>query len=268
MGKPTNARLIVLGLLLLAGASACERGIVKESSIIASSTAQFTFDLSAAPNVLYATDARRDSSLIKLVVKDGGAPVKDAVVYFTIQVGPAMFSDYSRRVTSVSNEVGIASATILGPLLSEFDQADANVIVSAEVETTAPQIYFKQVSLSVLGPAAAGITMSLTAYPSILTAFDTARDTSVITAVLRNGIIPVEGAAVHFTVRSGPGIFTGWIWDVTVVSNENGIASVNLLGPMASEMAGTSADIIVSAEVQTTPTALYREFTIKVQKAP
>jgi len=153
MGKPTNAGLIILGLLLLAGASACERGIVKESSIIASSTAQFTFELSASPNILFATETRRDSSLIKLVVKDGGIPVKDAVVYFSVQTGPAMFSDYSWRIAVVSNENGIASATLLGPLRSEIGVYEATVIVSAEIEATAPQAYYKEVALKVLRSA-------------------------------------------------------------------------------------------------------------------
>lgn len=152
MAKPINARLLVLGLSLglMFGAAACERSLVKESAVYSTATARFTFELTASPNIILANESKRDTSLVKLVVKDGGVPVKDAVVYFTIVGGPAMFSDYTYRIAAVSNENGIATATVLGPLWEEIGSSDATVIVSAEVETIAPQAYYKEISLKVL----------------------------------------------------------------------------------------------------------------------
>jgi hypothetical protein len=143
VNKPPKARFLVPGLVLalLVGSAACERSLVKESPVFTASTAQFTFELSASPNILMATEAKRDTSLIKLVVKDGGAPIKDAVVHFTIVAGPAVFSDFSYR---------IASATVLGPLWAEFGSYDAAVLISADVETTAPQDYYKEILLKIL----------------------------------------------------------------------------------------------------------------------
>jgi hypothetical protein len=155
MAKPPKARLLVLGLglALMIGAAACERNLAKESSVLATATAQFTFELTASPNILLVNELKRDTSLIKLVVKDGGVPVKDAVVYFTVVSGPAMFSDYTYRFAAGSNENGIAAATLLGPLWAEIGNYDTSVIVSAEVETTTPQSYYKEVSLKVLRAA-------------------------------------------------------------------------------------------------------------------
>lgn len=152
MVKPPKARLLLLGLglALMIGTAACERNLVKESPVFATATAQFTFELTASPNILLATELKRDTSLIKLVVKDGGIPVKDAVVHFTVMNGPAMFSDYSYRITVFTNENGIATATLLGPLWSEIGDYDTAVIVSADVETTTPQDYYKELILKVL----------------------------------------------------------------------------------------------------------------------
>jgi hypothetical protein len=150
MVKPPKARLLILGLALMIGTAACERNLVKESPVFATSTAQFTFELTASPNILLATELKRDTSIIKLVVKDGGIPVKDAVVHFTVVSGPAMFSDYSYRITVFSNENGIASVTLLGPLWAEIGNYDTAVTVSADVETTTPQDYYKEIILKIL----------------------------------------------------------------------------------------------------------------------
>ncbi len=142
MGKPRNLGWIVLGLALLAAAVACDmRSAVTESSVISSATSQFTFAFTASPNVLYASPMQRDSSLIKLVVEDGGSPVQNVVVFFTVQSGPAVFSDFTWRVSAVTNASGIASATLLGPLKSEMSDYEAYVIVSVDVKSTSPHVY-------------------------------------------------------------------------------------------------------------------------------
>jgi hypothetical protein len=149
MGKTTVARLLVLGLAVLIGV-ACERGSVNEPSPFGPATSMFTFELSASPNILYANETKRDTALIKVVVKEAGIPVKDAVVYFSCQSGPAVFADYTSRCVAVSNENGVATATLLGPLMSEITAYELSVIVSAEVETTSPRSYYKEISLKVL----------------------------------------------------------------------------------------------------------------------
>jgi hypothetical protein len=266
MPKPSSARLLLLGLALVAAAASCQRSVVEESSALTSSTALFTFDLTASPNILHAADAVRDTSLIKVVVRDGGSPVKDATVYFAVLNGPAVFSDYSWRVATASNESGIAAATLLGPLLSEYDQSDADVVISVDVETTAPQTFHKEIVVHVLGPAEAGVTLSLTAYPSILTAVPSGRSSAVITAIVRDGILALQSVPVQFTVKSGPGMLSPWTWHVIASTNENGLAAVTLLGPMASEMTADEMDIIVAADIGAANAGLHKEVTVKVQR--
>ena len=180
--------------------------------------------------------------------------------------GPVIFSDFSWRVATLSNESGIASATLLGPLLSEYDQADRNVIISAEVEAASPQAFYKEIGLVVLGPAEAGVTMSLTAFPAILAATPSTRPTSIITATLRDGIVALPNLPIQFTVASGPGMFSPSTWHVTAATNENGTASVILLGPLSAEMIDLEANIVVTADFGAANAGLHKEVTIKVQK--
>jgi hypothetical protein len=145
----TLARCLGLALVLMAAVS-CERGLLKEPSPVGPATAMFTFDLTASPNLIYANGTRRDSSLIKVLIKDGGVPVKDAVVYFSLVSGPAVFADYTWRCVAVSNESGIAAVTLLGPLMTEITASEETAIVSAEIKVTSPQAYYKEVSLRIL----------------------------------------------------------------------------------------------------------------------
>ena len=146
--KPRTAIFImVLGIVLLA-ASACERSAIKEPSPVGPSTIHLTFTLSAIPNVLYA-GTQRPTSQIKVVIKDGNNPVLGATVYFTIVSGLGIFSDYTQRTLIVSNEYGVASIDLLGPLKSEI-ATDVDIVVRAQMKTDSPQSIAKEVSLQVL----------------------------------------------------------------------------------------------------------------------
>jgi hypothetical protein len=153
MRTQTLARCLGLALVLLV-ASACERGLLKEPSPIGPATAMFSFDLTASPNLLYANGTKRDTSLVKVVIKDGGVPVKDAVVYFSMVSGPAVFADYTWRCVAVSNESGIAAVTLLGPLMTEITASEEIAVISAEIKAASPQTYYKEVSLRILRASA------------------------------------------------------------------------------------------------------------------
>lgn len=138
---------MVLGIVLLA-ASACKRTAVNEPSPVGPSTIHLTFTLTATPNVLYA-GTQRPTAEIRVVIKDGNNPVLGAVVYFTVVSGLGIFSDYTLRTFIVSNEYGVASAVILGPLKSEIT-TDVAIVVRAQMKTDSPQSIFKDVGIQVL----------------------------------------------------------------------------------------------------------------------
>jgi hypothetical protein len=137
--------LIGLGLALL---TSCERSRVFEPSPVGPSTISLSFDLTASPNVIYA-GTRRATAEIRAVVQDGGSPLMKAIVYFTILSGPGLFYDYSTRVVAFSNENGVASVLILGPLKSEI-VADQDIILEAQLESSSPNVIVKNVTVRVL----------------------------------------------------------------------------------------------------------------------
>jgi len=147
MTKRHKLIIAVLGLGLMLFVS-CERSAVREPSPVGPSTIALTFDLSANPNVIFA-GTRRATSEIRAVVKDGGAPLKNAVIYFTIMRGSALFYDNSQRVVAYSNENGVATVTLLGPLKAEIT-ADQDILLEAQLDTSTPNTIQKDILIRVL----------------------------------------------------------------------------------------------------------------------
>lgn len=147
MKKRVTLFIVCLGIVVLLS-PACKRDALKEPSPVGPSTITLTFTLTANPNVVYAT-TRRPTSEIRVIIKDGNSPVKDAVVYFTIRSGPGYFYDYTQRVVIISNENGVASVVYLGPLKSEI-AADQVVVIRAQLETISPNEIYKDIEIRVL----------------------------------------------------------------------------------------------------------------------
>ena len=138
---------VVLGILLLT-AAACQRNAVKEPSPLGPSTIHLTFTLSVSPNVLYA-GLQRPTAQVRVTVKDGNNPVLGAIVYFTIVSGAGLFADQTPRTMIASNEYGVASTTLIGPLNTEIT-TDQDIVIRAQLSTDSPQTIFKEAIVRIL----------------------------------------------------------------------------------------------------------------------
>jgi hypothetical protein len=146
--RPRQARItMVLGILWLT-AFACQRTAVKEPSPVGPSTIHLAFTLSVSPNVLYA-GPQRPTAQVRVTVKDGNNPVLGAAVYFTVVSGAGLFADQTPRCMIASNEFGVASTTLLGPLNTEI-VADQDIVIRAQLSTDSPQTIFKDATVRVL----------------------------------------------------------------------------------------------------------------------
>lgn len=146
--RPRQARItMVLGILWLT-AAACQRNAVKEPSPVGPSTIHLTFTLSVSPNVLYA-GLQRPTAQVRVIVKDGNNPVLGAIVYFTVVSGLGLFADQTQRCAIASNEYGVASTTLLGPLNTEIT-ADQDIVIRVQLSTDSPQTIFKDAIIRVL----------------------------------------------------------------------------------------------------------------------
>jgi hypothetical protein len=141
--------LVVLGTLAFL-AAACSREGVREPLPSGPSTSFRTFTLTANPNILYAGSERRPTSEVKAVLREGGRPVMNAVVYFSVISGRGTFKpDYTKRLAVQTNEYGVASVILVGPLQSETGE-DHWVKVEAVLQTPTPDYIAKEVDIRVL----------------------------------------------------------------------------------------------------------------------
>jgi len=146
-----RTRTIILGIVLavvLAGGPACKIDALKEPGPTGPSTIFQTFTLSVSTNVILAGDSRSPVE-VKVVVRQGNAPVMDAVVYFSLTSGPGYFSDYTQRAAVATNENGGASVVYLGPLKTEIG-SDQNVYFRAQLRTDQVEAIYKDIWVHIL----------------------------------------------------------------------------------------------------------------------
>jgi hypothetical protein len=142
--------IMVLGILAFL-AAACSRDGVREPLPSGPSTSFRTFTLTANPNILYVGRERRPTSEVKVVLREGGRPVMNAVVYFTVISGRGTFKpDYADRLSVQTNEYGVASAILVGPIQSEISGSDFWITVQALLQTPTPDYVSKEVDIRVL----------------------------------------------------------------------------------------------------------------------
>jgi hypothetical protein len=146
-----RARTIGLTILLAAGLAfgpACQRSSLSEPGPVGPSTIYQTFTLSVSTDVIMAGTTRTPVE-VKAVVKQGNAPVKDDIVYFTITSGVGYFSDFTTRVAVSTNENGVASVTYLGPLKSEI-ASDVTTYFRAQLQTDQVEPIYKDIWVHIL----------------------------------------------------------------------------------------------------------------------
>lgn len=202
--------------------------------------------LNASPNVLMAGDTREASTLTATLLKGNLDPVADRMIYFEItdESGNTLTTGYFEgnkpNVSKATNQNGVAVVQYYGPLASEMTQNTTAYIKAVtagnEKETisdTAPIYILRNASDMIL---------ELTANPAVLFAGDT-RQTSTITAKLfTSSSSPIANKILYFEIKDESGnklevgYFEGNKTAVSKTTNQNGTASVQYYGPLASEL--------------------------------
>jgi hypothetical protein len=108
---------------------------------------------------------------------------------------------------------------------------------------------------SPLGPSSIGVILSLTAKPNVLLATEIERQTSDITATLKQyDGIPITGTTILFEVvnqagkRMNLGYLEGEVSLLAVPTNSNGTAKTSYFGPLMKEIR-SNTDIYIRATV-------------------
>jgi hypothetical protein len=148
--KKLIAPTLALALVLLLSVS-CVRKNDPEPNPFGPGTINITLDVEAIPNVLYVTEAGRETSEIRATVKEDGQPVAGRTVIFSVEAGLGEFSDYSRRIAATTNSSGIATATYVSPTAGELP-GDRDVMLEGQLQTNSPYYIIRAVWIRLMKP--------------------------------------------------------------------------------------------------------------------
>ncbi len=218
-----------------------------------------TLELTAQPNVLFASDSRQTSLITATLKTVAGAPLADQTLIFEItdedgdKLDVGYFKGHQSVVTKVTDENGIATVRYHGPLAEELtENTTVYIAATATIEgedytsATAPIYIIMDVT---------DLSLELSAHPNVLVA-GTSRAASTIIAIFKTAAgAPLVGFNVIFEIHDengsplSVGYFEGSLSVITKETNENGIASTTYYGPLASEITGNTT-VYISATVE------------------
>ncbi len=118
------------------------------------------------------------------------------------------------------------------------------------------------------GPGLGNLTLSLEAYPNVLYVSEPGqRETSTITATVKQQGTPLGGATVIFTVESGAGEFTNYLRRVAVVTDPNGVATAIYVSPLMGDF-NRDFDVTIEGQIQTdSPYYIWKAVQVRVMKS-
>jgi hypothetical protein len=157
MKKDTKTFLIMVSLALLVFTfNSCQSDVVETPSPVGPSTIAVMLDVSASPNVIFATQKVRQEVQITASLKSfDGSPVSDRTVYFEINNSSGSILDlgYFDQNLSVQNVVtdaeGVARTTYYGPLKRELDH-DRHVYIKGTVAWEGSQFIIDKATIWVI----------------------------------------------------------------------------------------------------------------------
>ena len=213
-----------------------------------------SFTLIADPNVLLVTDSHPTSQLKAYLKTVDGVPLSGRKIYFDILSGPGEFAGGTRRTFATTDSSGFATVTYFGPLISEID-SDQTVTIQGQPETSSPFDIQEQVDIQLIREESVPVPqLSLTASPNVLVAGDE-RESSTVTATLKwLNETPVPNTEIHLDIRDAAGnqldlgSFASDTAVTTIITLENGTATVRYFGPLSSELTSNTT-IYITATV-------------------
>jgi len=210
---------------------------------------QLAIELAATPSALVA-DTYREVSMIKATVwQTGGKALAQEPIIFEIiddtgaQLNLGYFEDFQAVIETKTNNNGVARVNYFGPIAQEITE-DTTIYIKAwlPAQSEAPST---STPISIIRESK-DVSMELYATPNVLLVTDE-RPTSIISAYLKKGTMPLSGRKIFFTIPTGGGVFSNDNDNIIATTDEQGIATVTYVGPTQDEI---SADQTVTIQGQ------------------
>ncbi|MFW6131925.1 MAG: hypothetical protein ACOC5F_04945 [Candidatus Aminicenantaceae bacterium] len=107
---------------------------------------EVTLSLSADPNVLLVTNVRPKSHVTAMFTKIDGTPIIGRKIFFTILKGPGEFKGHKTKTYMLTDSMGIATVTYIGPTNDELPH-DRFVEIRAQPQTATPYYIHEEVKI-------------------------------------------------------------------------------------------------------------------------
>ncbi len=235
--------IIILAGMTLILSTSCKREAVQEPNPLGPSGLSIVLDLSATPNALFAgTQARESATITARLKKYDGMALSGETIIFEIRDSLGIkvncgFFEGNQYVTSRQTDgAGNVTLTYFGPLAQELVDNTTLYIFAhlawegkEEISELTP-IYIVR---DFYDP---DLTFELWADPNVLWC-TSKRPRSVIMGVFaREDGNPIVGRKVFFEILSGLGEFEDGKTKTYRITNSEGIASIEYVGPKNTEM--------------------------------
>lgn len=237
--------------LLLFTFDSCKKDIIDQPSPLGPSTISIILDVNANPNVILAGPLNRQTVELTATLKRfDGTPISERTVFFEVvdESGNRMnlgYFDGNLSIQTVATDSsGTARTHYYGPLTDEIT-TEGYLYIRASVAWEGSQLIIDDTQIYIVSGE---IALSAQAIPDVLYAGKT-RSRSEIRAFVTKGGAPKAGVPVYFYLNNDFGRFEGGKKNTKVLTNSNGVASIDYLGPLAAEMAVDGAMVSITVQV-------------------
>lgn len=247
MKAKINLALCAMLALSLLFSSSCTRSGVEHPGPIGPSTLAIILDVIASPNVIVAGPTRGKTTITASLKKFDGVPLANETVHFDLRnaLGNKVYlglidSGYTTQ-SKVTDSNGIVSITYEGPLDSELDVTTGDnffVYLHTYVGWEGKEFVQEIVPLHIIGDVYGTdleLDFQIQAYPNVLWCTSKRPKSEIRGIFMLNGL-PVVGKRVYFKILSGEGKFEDGFLRTWAKTNSQGIAKVNYLGPLNTEI--------------------------------
>jgi len=243
---------LFISILSLVLFNSCSRSDFDHPGPTGPSTLAVLLNLSASPNVLYAGPTGETSTITATLKKFDGVPLTNRSIHFEIVYSDGTranvgFLDNQQTVlTKTTNSNGTISFTYSGPTdqeLIDLDMGsldDFKIYIYAYLAWEGKDLIAEQTPIMILkdvydtiGPEDIGF--ELQAFPNVLWC-TLERPESEIRGIFTMKGIPITGKKVFFKILSGPGEFSDGFTKTYAITDSNGVATINYIGPTKDEL--------------------------------
>lgn len=261
--------VIVMGLALIL-TSGCKRNAVEEPGPFGPPGLSLLLKLNTTPNVIFAGDVRESVTVTAKLEKYTGAALAGETIQFQVNdaFGNRANVGYFEGNQSVAHKVTDSNGQItigyFGPTAMELT-ADSQIYITAIVAWEGKE-YITEFSPIYIARDVTEVNFNIIAQPNVLWCTTVRPESTIQATFTKTDGAPLVNRKVYFTILSGPGHFGDNKTKTYVMTNNQGEANIQYIGPKNSMIAFDQFVTIQGQPETTTPFYIHQEIDIRLIK--